>query len=129
MELFLRIATLDLRSMNQCAFRADRVGKFPEKAQGLARGVGAKAKQPGLGVHDELSRHRRPLKDESFSLTIRADDGGTLLQTRVEHIHHAFQKLIDWSIGEADYDVSAVISGPTGFILTNKSRLRKTLLG
>ena len=101
--------------MNQCAFRADRVGKYAEKAEGLARGVGAKAKQPGPDVHDERSRHRRPLKDESFSLTIRADDGGTLLQSRVEHIHQAFQKLIDWSIGETGYDVSAVISGPNGF--------------
>jgi hypothetical protein len=101
--------------MNQCAFRVDGVGRYAEKAEGLVRGVGAKAKQPGPGVHDELSRHRRSLKDESFSLTIRADDGGTLLQTRVEHIHQAFQKLIDWSIGEADYDVSASISGPNGF--------------
>ena len=101
--------------MNQCAFRADRVGKYAEKGEGLVRGVGAKAKQPGLAVRDELSHHRSPLKDESFSLTIRADDGGTLLQTRVEHIHQAFQKLIDWSIGEADYDVSASISGPNGF--------------
>jgi hypothetical protein len=66
-------------------------------------------------VHDELSRHRRPLKDESFSLTIRADDGGTLLETRVEYMHQAFQRLIDWSIGETGYDVSAVISGPNGF--------------
>ena len=101
--------------MNQYAFRADRVGKYAEKAEGLVLGVGAKAKQPGPGVHDELSRHRRPINDENFSLTIRADDGGTLLQTRVEHIHQAFQKLIDWSIGEADYDVSASISGPNGF--------------
>jgi hypothetical protein len=101
--------------MNRCAFRADSVGKYAEKAEGFVRGVGAKAKQRGLGVHDELSRHPRPLKEESFSLTIRADDGRTLLETRVEYMHQAFQRLIDWSIGETGYDVSAVISGPNGF--------------
>ena len=120
MELFLRIATLDLQSMNQCAFRADRVGKYAEKAEGPAQGVGAKAKQPGPSVHDELSRHRRPLKDESFSLTIRADDDRPLLETRVEYMHQAFQRLIDWSIGETGYDVSAVISGPNGFYTNHR---------
>ena len=106
--------------MNQCAFRADRVGKYAEKAERLARGVGAKAKQPGPDVHDELSRHRRPLKHESFSLTIRAGDGRTLLETRVEYMHQAFQRLIDWSIGETGYDVSAVISGPNGFYTNHR---------
>ena len=66
--------------MNQCVFRADRVRKYAEKAEGLVRGAGAKAKQPG-----------------------------------VEYMHQAFQRLIDWSIGETGYDVSAVISGPNGF--------------
>ena len=120
MEVFRGIATLDLRSMNQCAFRADRVGKYAEKAEGLVRGVGAKAKQPGPGVHDELSRHPSPLKDESFSLTIRADDGRPLLETRVEYMHQAFQRLIDWSIGETGSDVSAVISGPNGFYTNHR---------
>jgi hypothetical protein len=101
--------------MNQCAFQADGVGRYAEKAEGLVRGVGAKAKQPAPGVHDELRRHPRPLKDESFSLTIRANDGRTLLETRVEYMHQAFQRLIDWSIGETGYDVSAVINGPNGF--------------
>jgi hypothetical protein len=119
-ELFRGIATLDLRSMNQCAFRADRVGKYAEKAEWLVRGVGAKAKQPGPGVHDELSRHRRSLKDKSFSLTIRADDDRRLLETRVEYMHQAFQRLIDWSIGETGYDVSAVISGPNGFYTNHR---------
>jgi hypothetical protein len=119
-ELFRGIATLDLRSMNQCAFRADRVGKYAEKGEGLVRGVGAKAKQPGLAVRDELSHHRRPLKDESFSLTIRADDDRPLLETRVEYIHQAFQRLIDWSIGETGYDVSAVISGQNGFYTNHR---------
>jgi len=96
--------------MNQYAFGMDGVGRCEEKTEGLVRGANAKPI-----VHDELSRHPRPLKDESFSLTIRADDGRTLLETRVEHMHQAFQRLIDWSIGEAGYEVSAAISGPNGF--------------
>ena len=106
--------------MNQCAFRADRVGEYAEKAEGFVRGAGAKAKQPGLGVHDELSRYRRTLKDESFSLTIRADDDRPLLEIRVEYMHQAFQRLIDWSIGETGYAVSAVISGPNGFYTNHR---------
>ena len=106
--------------MNQYVFGIDGIGRCEEKAEGLVRGVGAKAKQPGPGVHDELSRHRRPLKDESFSLTIRGDDGRTLLETRVEYMHQAFQRLIDWSIGEAGYDVLAVISGPNGFYTNHR---------
>jgi hypothetical protein len=106
--------------MNQYASRTDGVGRYAEKAEGLLRGVGAKAKQPGPGVHDELSRHRRPINDENFSLTIRAEDGRTLLEARVEYMHQAFQRLIDWSIGEAGYDVSAAISGPNGFYTNHR---------
>jgi hypothetical protein len=119
-ELFRGVVTLDYDPMNQYAFQADGVGKYAEKAEALVRRVGAKAKQPESGVHDELSRHRRPLKDESFSLTIRADDGRTLLETRVEYMHQAFQRLIDWSIGETGYDVSAVINGPNGFYTNHR---------
>ena len=100
--------------MNQCTFREDRVRKYAEMA----------------AVHDELSRHRRPLKDESFSLTIRGDDGRTLLETRVEYMHQAFQRLIDWSIGETGYDVLAVISGPNGFYTNHRIKASgETLLG
>ena len=100
--------------MNQYAFGIDGVRKYAEMA----------------GVHDELSRHRRPLKDESFSLTIRGDDGRTLLETRVEYMHQAFQRLIDWSIGETGYDVLAVISGPNGFYTNHRIKASgETLLG
>ena len=109
-----------LRSMNQNAFRADGVGRYAEKAEDLVRVLEPKPKQPGPSVHDQLSRHRRPLKDESFSLTIRADDGRTLLETRVEYMHQAFQRLTDWSIGETGYDVSAAISGPNGFYTNHR---------
>jgi hypothetical protein len=52
---------------------------------------------------------------KNFLLTIRADDGSTILQTNVDCMHQAFQRLIDWSIDEVDHDVCAVISGPNGF--------------
>jgi hypothetical protein len=58
---------------------------------------------------------RRKEMAKGFSLTIRADDGATMLQTNVDYIHQAFQRLIDWSIGDAGPDVFAVISGPNGF--------------
>jgi len=35
-------------------------------------------------------------------------------------MHQAFQRLIDWSIGETGYDVSAVISGPNGFYTNHR---------
>jgi hypothetical protein len=53
--------------------------------------------------------------DKHFSLIIRADDGSMMFETRVEHMHQAFQALIDWSIDEVDQDICAVISGPNGF--------------
>ena len=58
--------------------------------------------------------------EKHFSLTISGDDGSTMLETRVEHKHQAFQRLIDWSIDEADQDVSAVISGPNGFCASHR---------
>ena len=61
------------------------------------------------------NQSRDLLQDKRFSLTIRSNDDRTLLETRVEHLHQAFQGLIDWSIGEASCDVRAVISGPNGF--------------
>jgi hypothetical protein len=57
---------------------------------------------------------------KGFSLTIRADDGSTMLETAVDHMHQAFQRLIDWSIGAVDQDVCAVISGPNGFYANNR---------
>ena len=53
--------------------------------------------------------------NKSFSLVIRAEDGSTLLETHVDYMHQAFQRLIDWSINETVQDVCAVITGPNGF--------------
>ena len=50
----------------------------------------------------------------------RADDGSTMLQTNVDYIHQAFQRLIDWSIDEVNHDVCAVISGPNGFYANHR---------
>jgi len=37
------------------------------------------------------------------------------METHVEYMHQAFQRLIDWSINETSQDVCAVITGPNGF--------------
>jgi hypothetical protein len=55
-----------------------------------------------------------------FSLTIRADDGSTMLETGVDYIHQAFQTLIDWSIDDVSQDACATISGPNGFYATHR---------
>jgi hypothetical protein len=57
---------------------------------------------------------------KGFSLTIRADDGSTMLQTNVDYIHQAFQRLIDWSIDEVDQDACATVSGPNGFYANHR---------
>ena len=64
--------------------------------------------------------HRRKEMAKDFSLTIRADDGSTMLQTNVDYIHQAFQRLIDWSIGAVGQDVCAAISGPNGFYANHR---------
>jgi hypothetical protein len=63
---------------------------------------------------------RRKEMAKGFSLTIRADDGSTMLQTDVDYMHEAFQRLIEWSIDEVDHDVCAVISGPNGFYANHR---------
>jgi hypothetical protein len=57
---------------------------------------------------------------KGFSLTVRADDGSTVLQTNVDYIHQAFQRLIDWSICDVGQDVFAVISGTNGFYANHR---------
>ena len=88
--------------MNTFAFLADPISGM-DIAANTNQGVFQRNRSGGF------------LQDKSFSLTIRSTDDRTLLETRVEHLHQAFQRLIDWSVGEARCDVSAVISGPNGF--------------
>jgi hypothetical protein len=45
-----------------------------------------------------------------------------MLQTNVDYMHQAFQRLIDWSIGDVDQDVCAVISDQMGFTRTTESK-------
>ena len=70
-------------------------------------------------LQTDLASRRKEMA-KGFSLTIRADDGSTMLQTNVDYIHQAFQRLIDWSIDEVDHDVCAVISGPNGFYANHR---------
>ena len=53
-------------------------------------------------------------------MTVRADDGSTLLEVHVEYMHQAFQTLIDWSIDETSQDACAVITGPNGFYTNHR---------
>ena len=64
--------------------------------------------------------HRGKEMAKGFSLTIRADDGSTMLQTNIDCMHQAFQRLIDWSTDEIGQDVCAVISGPNGFYANHR---------
>ena len=64
--------------------------------------------------------HRRKEMAKGFSLTIRADDGSTMLQTNIDYMHQAFQRLIDWSIGDVGQDACATISGPNGFYANHR---------
>ena len=70
-------------------------------------------------LQTDLASRREEIA-QGFSLTIRADDGSTMLQTNVDYIHQAFQRLIDWSIDEVGHDVCAVISGPNGFYTNHR---------
>ena len=70
-------------------------------------------------LQTDLASRREEIA-QGFSLTIRADDGSTMLQTNVDYIYQAFQRLIDWSIGDVGQDVCAVISGPNGFYANHR---------
>jgi hypothetical protein len=72
-----------------------------------------------MDKHAFRTSRGRTCEDKVYSLSIKADDGRTLFETRVEQMHQAFQQLIDWSIGDGGYNGWATISGPNGF-LTNQ---------
>ena len=104
--------------MNQYAFGMDGVRKSMELPEDSRRVAGIGPKRCGLSAYNAWARSL--LHDKNFLLTIRADDGRTLLETRVEYMHQAFQRLTDWSIGETGYDVSAAIGGPNGFYTNHR---------
>jgi hypothetical protein len=106
--------------MNKYAFQTDPARKCTEIAEGSGTGAAANAKQCEPRAYYGVNRCRRLLQDKSFSLIIRSDDGRTLLETRAEYMHQAFQRLIDWSIGDAGQDVCAAISGPNGFYTNHR---------
>jgi hypothetical protein len=66
---------------------------------------------------------------KGFSLIIRADDGSTLLETHVDYMHQAFQRLIDWSIHETGQVFARLSLEKMGFTRTTESRPRETLAG
>ena len=101
--------------MYKYPFLRDSARKCTEIAEGSGRIAASNIKQSEPRAFYGVNRCRSLLQDKSFSLTIRSDDGRTLLETRAEYLHQAFQRLIDWSIGVAGQDVCAAISGPNGF--------------
>ena len=106
--------------MNKYAFLTEPVRKGTEIAEGFRRLAAANAEHCEPPASHGVIRYRTLLQDKSFSLTIRADDGCTLLETSAESMHQAFQRLIDWSIDEVGQDVCAIIIGPNGFYTNHR---------
>jgi hypothetical protein len=110
--------------------RAESVEAAPEKREGRGAPPSARGEPPAsVGVDPTLvlpaakSITREPIPSscrDQTSLTIRTADGSTLLETRVEHMHQAFQTLIDWSMNETGQDLCAAISGPNGFYTNHR---------
>jgi hypothetical protein len=101
--------------MDKYAFGTNRARESTEEVEGSGRVDAATAECCELRAYHGVNRYQTLSQDKRFSLTIRSTDGCKLLETRVEYMHQAFQKLIDWSIDEIREDVCAAISGPNGF--------------
>ena len=94
--------------MNKYAFLTEPARTDTEIAESYGRLSAAKAKHcEPRGVSHGVNRYLGLLRDKSFSLTIRAADGSTLLETRLGYLHQAFQTLIDWSIDKVSQDACA----------------------
>jgi hypothetical protein len=106
--------------MNKYAFLTEPAPKDTEIAEGYGRLAAANANHCEPRESHGVNRYRSLLQDKNFSLTIRAHDGSKLLETRVEYMHQAFQRLIDWSIHETGQDVCAVITGKNGFYTNHR---------
>src|SRR5260370_40580290 len=100
--------------MNKYAFLTEPARKVTEIAEGYGRLATPSAEHCEPRASHGVNRYRSLLQHKSFSLTIKADDGSTLLDAHVEYMHQAFQTLIDWSIDETSQDACAVITGPNG---------------
>ena len=115
--------------MNKFAFLTGPA-RTDTEAESYGRLSAAKAKHcEPRGVSHGVNRYLSLLRDKSFSLTIKADDGSTLLETRVEYLHQAFQTLIDWSIDKVSQDACATISGPNGFYTNHRIKSSRDLAG
>jgi hypothetical protein len=115
--------------MNKYAFLTGPA-RSTEIAKGSDRIAGANAKECEPRAYFGVNRCRSLSHEESFSLTIRAEDGRTLWETRVEHMHQAFQRLIDWSISEeAVFELARLSADQMAFAPTIDSKPRKTLPG
>jgi hypothetical protein len=113
--------------MNKYAFLTEPALKSTEiKSYGRFAAANAKHCEPRT-TQGGVNRNRSLLQDKSFLLTVRADDGSTLLEVHIEFMHQAFQALIDWSIEETSEEACAVITGPNGLTRTTESRLHETL--
>ena len=106
--------------MNKYAFLTEPVRHGTEITESYGRFAAANAKHCEPRTPQVVNRYRSPLQDKSFSLTVRADDGSTLLEVHVESMHQAFQTLIDWSIDETGQDACAVITGSNGFYTNHR---------
>ena len=123
--------------MNKYAFLTEPVCKDAVIAEGSGRLAAAYAKhcEPrGVSRGKSLSKSLTGI-NKNFSLIIRADDGSTLLETHVDYMHQAFQRLIDWSIEETGPSrrlvrMFAQLSlDQMGFIRNTESRLHETSPG
>jgi hypothetical protein len=99
--------------MNKYAFLTEPARRSTEMTEGYGRLAAADAEYCELRVSHRVNCYRN--LDKGFLLTITADNGSALLETHVEYMHQAFQRLIDWSIEEVDRDACAIITGPNGF--------------
>jgi hypothetical protein len=70
--------------MNKYAFLTDPARRGTEMTEGYGRRAAADAKYCEPQVAHRVNRYRNLAK--GFSLTIRADDGSTLLETHVERL-------------------------------------------
>jgi hypothetical protein len=113
--------------MNKYAFLTEPARRGTEMTEGYGRRAAAGAKYCEPQVAHRVNRYRN--LDKGFSLTIRADDGSTLLETHVGYMHQAFQRLIDWSINETSQDVWRLSLDQMGFTRTTELRLHQTSPG